>query len=60
MRREGRKLVLAEGHELPDLAKEFNEIEDADRFISKLKECRSKSPEEFEAFVDVLGKQIVD
>lgn len=60
MRREGRKLVLAEGHELPDLAKEFNEEEDADSFITKLKDCRSSSPDDFEAFVDVLGKQVVD
>ena len=60
MRREGRKLVLAEGHELPDLAKDFNEVENADSFISKLKDCKSSSPDNFEAFVDVLGKQVVD
>lgn len=60
MHQEGRMLVLAEGHELPELAKDFNEYQDVDSFIDRLTSCRAVSPEDYNAFITVLGKQVVD
>ena len=60
MKKQNKKLMLAEGHQLPELAILFNEISSADSFIEKLKEAYENNRKEFFAFNDTINKQSLE
>ena len=57
MKRLNRKLVLAEGQELPNLAKIFNKSKSVDVFLAELQMAKESNQEDFWKFIDVISKQ---
>lgn len=60
MTRHGKKLVVAEGHELPELAQFFNDATSVDDFSESLKQAMSENKAEFEKYMAVIKKQMLD
>ena len=57
MKKQNKKLVLAEGHELPELAKLFNEASSEDEFMEKLKNTMLMNKQEMNRYINVISKQ---
>ena len=60
MKRYGKKLLLAEGHELPGLALFFNASSSENDFLERLKRAAVENREEFEKYMETIRKQILD
>lgn len=55
-----RDLTLAEGHELPELAKLFNKTASAEEFIETLKQAKAENSREFRKFIETINKQVFE
>lgn len=60
MKRQHKKLVLAEGHELPALAVLFNDTQSVDQFVESLKSFIAEDKAELNNFIDTVRKQMLD
>ena len=60
MKRQGKKLVLAEGHELPELAKLFNDSFTVGAFIEKLTLVYKENRQEYNKFNETIKKQSLE
>ena len=60
MKKQEKKLVLAEGHELPELAKAFNEFSDVDSFFEKLTLAFKENRQEFNKYNETIKKQSLE
>lgn len=60
MKKQNKTLELAEGHELPELAKFFNEISSEDIFMEKLKNTMFMNKQEMNKYIEVVKKQTVE
>ena len=60
MKKQNKNLELAEGHELPELAKFFNEISSEDIFMEKLKNTMLMNKQEMNKYIEVVKKQTVE
>ena len=60
MKKQEKKLVLAEGHELPELAKIFNEFPTVDSFIEKLTLAYKENRQEFNKYNETIKKQSLE
>ena len=60
VKKQNKKLMLAEGHELPELAILFNEISSVDSFIEKLKNAYEENRKEFLKYIDTISKQSLE
>ncbi len=60
MRRSKTKLKVAEGVELPELAKLFNKRVSTAKFMTKLMEAKQNAPDDFADYNDVVSKQTLD
>ena len=52
--------MLAEGHDLPELAILFNELSSVDSFIEKLKNAYEENRKEFLKYIDTISKQSLE
>jgi hypothetical protein len=57
MKREGKQLQLAEGYELPELAKLQNEAT-VEEFMNKLSAALTDDKEAFNDYIKAIGRQI--
>ena len=60
MKKQEKKLVLAEGHELPELAKVFNEFPTVDSFIERLSLALKENRQEFNKYNETIKKQSLE
>lgn len=60
MKRQGKKLMLAEGHELPELAKLFNDSFTVGAFIEKLTLVYKENRQEYNKFNETIKKQSLE
>ena len=60
MKKQNKKLMLAEGHDLPELAILFNELSSVDSFIEKLKNEYEENRKEFLKYIDTISKQSLE
>jgi tetratricopeptide (TPR) repeat protein len=60
MKNQDKKLVLADGHDLPDLINKFNDSLSADDFLKELQDAYLNNPSEFEKFIQVVSKQSLE
>lgn len=60
MKRQHKELVLAEGHELPELAVLFNEMQSADEFMQSLTSYIAENKQGLNDFIDTVRKQLLD
>lgn len=60
MKKQDKKLVLAEGHELPELAKLFNETSSSATFMEKLSQTCNENQKELDKYVDTIRKQSLE
>ena len=60
MKRARRDIILAEGHELPELAVLFNRTDSVEEFVQKLKEVMSADKSELDRYISALRKQILE
>ena len=60
MKKQNKKLMLAEGHELPKLAKLFNETTTTDTFMEKLKQAFAENRQEFNKYNETINKQSLE
>jgi uncharacterized protein YggL (DUF469 family) len=60
MKRQHKKLVLAEGHELPALAVLFNDTQSVDQFVESLKSFIAEDKAELNNFIDTVRKQMLE
>ena len=60
MKKQNKKLMLAEGHELPELAQLFNETTSADAFMEKLEQAFAENRQEFNKYNETINKQSLE
>ena len=60
MKKQNKKLELAEGHELSELAKFFNETSSEDIFMEKLKNTMLMNNQEMNKYLAIINKQTVE
>lgn len=60
MKKQGKSLVLAEGHQLPDLAVRFNRLSNAEAFMEELEKVKAENIQEYYLYVDVIKKQSLE
>jgi tetratricopeptide (TPR) repeat protein len=60
MKKQNKNLVLAEGHELPELAKCFNETLSDNTFIETLKNTMLMNKQEMNKYIDAIRKQTIE
>ena len=60
MKKQNKKLMLAEGHELPELAILFNETTSADLFMEKLKQAFTDNRQLFNKYNETISKQSLE
>lgn len=60
MKKQQKKLILAEGHELPYLAKVFNETDEKNEYNDILVKTMIEQPEEINKFINTIGKQSLE
>lgn len=60
MKKQEKKLELAEGHELPELAKAFNEFPTVDSFIKRLTLAYKENRQEFDKYNETIRKQSLE
>ena len=60
MKKDGKKLALAEGNELPRLAVVFNEAGNEDTFRLELMTAMIDQPEELNKYIEVVYKQVLE
>lgn len=60
MKKQNKKLVLAEGNELPELALLFNEMTSVDAFIEKLEQAFTENRQEFNKYNETINKQSLE
>ena len=60
MKKQNKKLMLAEGHELPELVKIFNETTSTDAFMEKLKLTYAENRQEFNKYNETINKQSLE
>lgn len=60
MKKQNKKLMLAEGHELPELAQLFNETTSADTFMEKLEQAFAENRQEFNKYNETINKQSLE
>lgn len=60
MKKQNMDLKLAEGHELPELAKLFNETSSSDSFMKKLEQAYLENKPEFNKYNETISKQSLE
>jgi hypothetical protein len=60
MKKQNKKLILAEGYELPELALLFNETTSADAFMEKLEQAFAENSQEFNKYNETINKQLLE
>lgn len=60
MKRARRDIILAEGHELPELAVLFNRTDSVEEFVQKLNEVMSADKRELDRYISAVRKQILE
>jgi hypothetical protein len=60
MKSQDKKLVLAEGHELPSLAVHFNDAQSVDEFVLNLISLIPDNKKELNDYIDTVRKQLLD
>ena len=60
MKKQNKKLMLAEGHELPELVTIFNETTSTDIFMEKLKQTFAENRQEFNKYNETINKQSLE
>lgn len=58
MKKKRKEMLLAEGHELPKLAKVFNETEDVNLMMEYLKKAIDENPSELNDYIETINKQV--
>jgi hypothetical protein len=60
MKKQNKKLMLAEGHRLPELAQFFNETSSTDAFMEKLEQAFAENRQEFNKYNVTINKQSLE
>lgn len=60
MKKQNKKLIPAEGHDLPELAKFFNKTTSTDAFMERLKHVYADNIQEFNKFNEAISKQTLE
>lgn len=60
MKNQGKNLVMAERIELPELARYFNECSSSSSFLEKITAVKQHDVNEFNNYIDIIGKQSLE